>query len=223
MRDSYNDFSLLSIEQFRLELSKLMKRLLILQEIAALAVRMNENLPTRPTNHRFGSIEKMYVEPLQPEQSGASDETSDGPFRNFAKNQKNPSLISRSGQTDKNTMSTIQEKISEVLDDWDEPELQENEKTDITTTDVLQFRRALEFVDNDFPFSASFGIASTREECIESSQQLFDRLTRRNADHVLDFELLCQIAVKPDGSTDYDKVRTMVKVCFCFLFSIAFF
>jgi hypothetical protein len=72
----------------------------------------------------------------------------------------------------------------------------------------------LDFIDSEYPFSASFGRASNRAECIASSQIVFDKLTGRSGNGILDFEVLCQIAQLPDGFTDHDKVRTLVKV-FC--------
>ncbi len=82
----------------------------------------------------------------------------------------------------------------------------------MTTTDVLQFRRALALIDDDYPFSASFGTATTREECIASSQRVFDRLTQGGRDEVLNFQVLARITELPDGSIDHEKLRSLVKV-----------
>jgi hypothetical protein len=189
------------VEQFHSDLSRLMKRLLVIQEIAALAMQMDKKTPAC-------SIETMYAQPLK---GGASDDTSE----------VSAEVIGQASTSDKKkepgkcvkSRSAVQETISEVLDDWDDPELQENEKSLVTTTDILQFRRAIELISNEYPFSELFGPASTREECIDSSQKVFDRLAK-NSEGVLDFQLICRIAELSDGTTDYNKVRTMVKI-FC--------
>jgi hypothetical protein len=73
---------------------------------------------------------------------------------------------------------------------------------------LLQFRRALTCLNTDFPFSASFGPAGTREDAIESSQNVFMSLLKGSSsdEDFLNFESLAALGVLPDGSLDQQKL-----------------
>jgi hypothetical protein len=72
---------------------------------------------------------------------------------------------------------------------------------------LLQFRRALTCLNTDFPFSASFGPAGTREDAIESSQNVFCSLLKESPDSdFLNFDSLATLGVLPDGSLDQQKL-----------------
>ena len=76
--------------------------------------------------------------------------------------------------------------------------------------DVLRFRRALSFMDEKYPFGTVFGPAATRNECISSSQALFEKLVRLGeSKSAVDFEILAVIAVDDDGNSDPMKKRTL--------------
>ena len=76
---------------------------------------------------------------------------------------------------------------------------------------MLHFRRAVDFINSDYPFSPAFGKATAREECAQSSQHTFDKLLvgRRK---VLDFKDICKIAESPDGTNDKKKVLELVRL-----------
>jgi hypothetical protein len=78
---------------------------------------------------------------------------------------------------------------------------------------ILQFRRALSLLKTNYPFSALFGLADTRENCIESAQEVYERLLLRtpNTD-VLSFEVLALLGVRNDGSLDQVKLRELVRL-----------
>ena len=59
------------------------------------------------------------------------------------------------------------------------------------------------------PFSPSFGPAGTREECIHSSQTIFEKL-QKGRRHVVNFKQLCEIAENEDGSHDKAKCRELM-------------
>jgi Ca2+-binding EF-hand superfamily protein len=69
----------------------------------------------------------------------------------------------------------------------------------------------LDSIDKNYPFAASFGKATTREEAIESSQNVFESLARSECD-TLQFEVLCQTAMRSDGSMDKAKIRSIIKM-----------
>lgn len=76
---------------------------------------------------------------------------------------------------------------------------------------VLQFRRAQEFLSGEYPFSQVFGSVRTRQDCLISSQKLFDRLLVGSTDEHLKFDVLCLLAKGHDGSIDRGKVRDLIK------------
>jgi hypothetical protein len=82
-----------------------------------------------------------------------------------------------------------------------------------TVDSILQFRRALSLLKTNYPFSALFGLADTRENCIESAQEVYERLLLRtpNTD-VLSFEILAFLGVKKDGSLDQLKLKELVRL-----------
>lgn len=77
-------------------------------------------------------------------------------------------------------------------------------------TDVLYFRRAINFIDGRYPFSPSFGKAGTRVECIESAQKVFDRLKTNRRD-TIDFQKLKQLA-NEDDLINQGKLQELIKV-----------
>jgi hypothetical protein len=77
---------------------------------------------------------------------------------------------------------------------------------------VLQFRRAINFISDEFPFSPAFGSARTRERCIQSSQNVFERLTKKCPNEILDFDTLCLLARKADGGADRTKVKELIRL-----------
>jgi len=98
-----------------------------------------------------------------------------------------------------------------MLDEWEEPEQQERSTKDVKITDVLHFRRALEYIDPVYPFSAAFGKAGTREQCVQSAQSMFDKLMTGRR-YAINFRVLCQIAEKRDGTHDKAKVRDLMRM-----------
>lgn len=77
---------------------------------------------------------------------------------------------------------------------------------------VLQFRKAINFISDEFPFSPSFGRALTRQQCVQSSQRVFEGLTKESSHQILNFDTLCHIARLPDGSLDKLKVKELVRL-----------
>lgn len=80
-----------------------------------------------------------------------------------------------------------------------------------STKEVLHFRKAIDFINSVYPFSHAFGTATTREECANKSQVLFEKLLERNQE-VLHFDDLCKIARNRDGTSNKKKVLELVKL-----------
>ena len=81
----------------------------------------------------------------------------------------------------------------------------------VSTKDVLHFRRAVEFINGEYPFSPAFGRATTREECARASQRLFEKLLKRD-EGILSFDILCKITRNPDGTINKKKMMELVKL-----------
>lgn len=67
---------------------------------------------------------------------------------------------------------------------------------------------------HEFPFSAAFGLADTRQHCIESSQIVYKRLLQRqgDSDAVLDFDTIALLATTDDGGIDQDKMKELIRL-----------
>jgi len=78
---------------------------------------------------------------------------------------------------------------------------------------VLNFRKALTFIQRSYPFSIAFGPAGSREACIESAQQVYERLLLRTpGDDVLKFETLALLALNDDGTLEQEKAKDLVRL-----------
>ena len=83
-----------------------------------------------------------------------------------------------------------------------------------TIAAVLKFRKALALIERQYPFSYTFGLAEKREDCIESAQNVYEKLLlHMPGQNVLQFETLVLIAINSDGKTiNEEKVKNLIKV-----------
>lgn len=88
-----------------------------------------------------------------------------------------------------------------------------NKQVETTIHDVLQFRQSVSHMGNKFPFSLAFGPAKTREDCIESSQNVFeDLLLHTPGSHVLPFDTIALVALDVNGHMDEYKIKKLIKL-----------
>ncbi|KAG7353641.1 hypothetical protein IV203_002996 [Nitzschia inconspicua] len=66
----------------------------------------------------------------------------------------------------------------DLLDKWDDPVKKRDKSYDASVNDILKFRKALTYMNLDFPFSEAFGRASTRKEMVRSSELVYSRLQK---------------------------------------------
>jgi hypothetical protein len=66
-------------------------------------------------------------------------------------------------------------------------------------------------MSNDFPFSVSFGLANTRDACIQSSQLVYDDLVIPG-DEALKFETLSVLAKDSEGAIDHKKLKDLIRL-----------
>lgn len=67
-------------------------------------------------------------------------------------------------------------------------------------------------MDDRFPFSVAFGPADTRENCIASSQKVYERLLLRSSSEVLHFNSIAEIAIDKDGNVHKEKLKQLVRL-----------
>lgn len=95
-----------------------------------------------------------------------------------------PNSINRAVSIAKNaknvSSSTSARKIKTMLDRWSEPINKLDKTDDASIADILEYRKALTYMDDAYPFSQAFGEASTRYQCIKSAQRTFGRFLRGN-------------------------------------------
>jgi hypothetical protein len=83
-------------------------------------------------------------------------------------------------------------------------------KKNVTIASLLHFRRALAFVDVEYPFSEAFGPASTRQLCVESSQDVFDRLARGGSQ--ISFGVFTSLVKDGDSDIDQDTMKDLCRI-----------
>ena len=77
-------------------------------------------------------------------------------------------------------------------------------------TDILTFRKALTYMDLEYPFSEAFGSASTREELIASAQIVYRRLLNLSPGATaLPTIVISALADNGDGTMDKGKVKAL--------------
>ncbi|CAB9520719.1 expressed unknown protein [Seminavis robusta] len=92
------------------------------------------------------------------------------------------------------------------LDHWEEPETKGEKKALPSLHDILQFRKAMDFLENPYPFSVAFGPARTRRECIKSSVRCYRRLLRFvPGESVLDFNVIGDLLAYDENNNPLEK------------------
>lgn len=79
---------------------------------------------------------------------------------------------------------------------------------------VLRFRKALTYIEKRYPFSVAFGLADTREACIESAQEVYQRLMmhKKEEEGFLSFETIALLAVDEGYTIDQSKAKSLIKI-----------
>lgn len=78
---------------------------------------------------------------------------------------------------------------------------------------IIQFRQSLSFLSSSVPFSAAFGTATTRGECIVCSEAVYNRLMIGiPGAAVLTFDIIALLAIRKDGSLDEQKLKALIRL-----------
>lgn len=68
-------------------------------------------------------------------------------------------------------------------------------------------------MENPHLFSVAFGLADTRENCVQSAQYLYQRLLLQNPnDDILTFEVLSLVALRKGDDLDQIKLKELIRV-----------
>lgn len=111
------------------------------------------------------------------------------------------SFIARNGATPSKSSGLI--RIKNLLDRWDEPVNKLDKNKESTVNDILKFRKALTYMDLEHPFGVAFGPASTRDELIQSAQNLYQRLLKLAPGYYgLPYTVLAVLSDNGDGTVD---------------------
>ena len=105
-------------------------------------------------------------------------------------------------------------KLIALIGEWEEPAITVGNKAKtISIQDVLQFRQAVLCMDTKHPFSYAFGPANTRQSCIESAQDVYNRLLLNYPDNpLLTFDTLALITLAKNGEIDEKKARKLIRL-----------
>lgn len=88
-----------------------------------------------------------------------------------------------------------------------------DKSADPTIHEILQFRKALAFLDDEYPFGMSFGPAFNRDSCINSSRLLYKRLLGFDTSSpVLHFDVIGVLAYDASSNFDEKKAKGLVRL-----------
>jgi len=100
--------------------------------------------------------------------------------------------------------------IKDLLDRWEEPSSKADKEEHATIKDVVKFRRVLSFIDETEPFGGAFGPAGNRDQCIDSSHELYRRLHKLTPNlGAIPFSTISIGAEDINGMPDEDKMRAL--------------
>ena len=214
---------LLDVAQFSEKLASIMKKILLVSEVASLSraferyVSNHKDEITRrsvsATSYGVNSERLRGMITSIPDESTRAEGDEATEFLDITDAKYVIDPDDRHAMT--GALSQTQKaRILTILGQWAEPTLAEK-KTDTapTVNEILQFRRALEYLHTSFPFSGSFGLADRRETTIESAQEVYERLLLRSPDpDTLNFDVIALLGVGRDGELDSEKLKDLIKL-----------
>jgi hypothetical protein len=72
----------------------------------------------------------------------------------------------------------------------------------------------LTFIERRYPFSHTFGPADSREACIESAQEVYQRLLLHSGieEEMISFETIALVAIDEESTIDQTKAKSLIKI-----------
>mmetsp|Transcript_21059 Transcript_21059/g.31242 ORF Transcript_21059/g.31242 Transcript_21059/m.31242 type:complete len:1002 (-) Transcript_21059:137-3142(-) len=157
---------------------------------------------------KFGDNESTEEESLLSDQN--DDKFSDDENDDMTSSIAPGSTFSPSTTTLPNDASLA--TIKSLLEEWEEPLNKLDQNSDATISDMLKFRKALTYMDDDYPFSTEFGPAGTRDQCIASAHSMYSRLIEAMDSEACSFSVMEILALNEDGTTNQAKVQHMKRL-----------
>ena len=210
------------------QLASIMQNILMISEVAALAKSFEREMRMR--GNRMGVSSSAYVAHMSAQRDklfnicqdfdddGASALGQGSGISMADRSDGRSNVTQIIDPTDRNPWSgllsyTQQQRVIQLLGQWEEPIIAEKTVDNISVSALLQFRRSMACLNTQFPFSGAFGLADTRENCIQSAQELYRRLLLNDPDQTeLSFETLALLGLQSDGSLDQAKLKDMIRL-----------
>ena len=103
--------------------------------------------------------------------------------------------------------------IFPYLERWQEPNDKGRKGSAPALHDILQFKKAIAFMETDYPFSPTYGSAVSRKVCVKNAVKVYRRLQRYTPDQpVLPFDVIGALAYQEDGELDEDRAIDLLRV-----------
>lgn len=203
------------------QLANIMKKILLISEVAALAKDFEREM-------KFGVNRAVIMGAAQKTYVGEQREKLHDIYDNLDVSSVGNSTADKSlarkvdyiiDPEDRNPWSGVlsysqQQRIIQLLGAWEEPVIAENQVGEnISVSALLQFRRSMACLNNPTPFGGAFGLADTREHCIQSAQDLYRRLLLNEPGQTeLNFETLALLGLQRDGTLDQPVLKDLIRL-----------
>ena len=215
-------FHNLFTEQYSDQLASVMKKILYISEVASLG-RTFERLEkqSESTGKRRSYVTAASIGLNQEQFNGLmnmSDDSTTGGVSQTEVGESATKLVIDPNDRLPLTgslSSTQKARISQLLGQWEEPTISHGAESvnKATVGELLQFRRALEYLYTAFPFSGSFGIADKRESTIQSAQEVYRRLLDGSPNPTtLQFDVIAVLGLNKSGLLDQEKLKELIKL-----------
>ncbi|CAB9509301.1 expressed unknown protein [Seminavis robusta] len=100
------------------------------------------------------------------------------------------------------------------IPNW-EPPVDKSQKEEPTLNDMLEFRKAVAFMEGNYPFSRAYGLCDSREACIKSALRVYKRLLKfipQDKEPTLLFDVIGVLAYHNNGEWDEKRAVELMRV-----------
>ena len=167
--------------------------------------RLKQPTPLSDDSKSPGSISQGARSPSRPRQSPPRPRgsSSDGTYTDGGGTKKKKF----------DTSSTANANLMYLLSEWEEPETA-TKKSKATVRDLVEFKKAVASMDDRYPLSHAFGHAKTREQCVQSSKEVYDRLmlSVSSDTSALPFSILAVLAMDEKGGYNNAKIKSLIRL-----------
>ena len=207
-------------------LAKVMRKIVLITETANLARKLEKySLHAHNQRHKEKdrsiphalTVDGKTLEDLFENLADDTGSVGDSTMQNSSRQESKANLII--DPSDRHPLTGAlsghqRDKITQLLGAWEEPRAAEEQQEHISVNSILQFRRALACLYTPFPFSQAFGLADSREHCVESSQEIYQKLLSESPGdgEQLYFEVIALLGVESDGNLDQRKIRELIRL-----------